>query len=215
MNWCHVVCAFLCLPYFAWHNAHLTRLTHVASNEEPVFFTTKHWRGTGFAKAVWSAIASCRALLGGPEKPRTEEPVVKGKQENRAAAAEYRAKSCGSSAGGRAESGAPHSSLQEADMKLEAIQRLFWKIILGRLWKPAGSVRFSKMMLPSEATHLENGFEPRSAVMASDGFGQKSYLLSRSSQEILRNFRCSSNAVGVPSFTDGLKAAWKRRSKEG
>lgn len=154
MNWYHAVRAFLCLPYFAWHNAHLTRLTHVASNEEPVFFTTKHWRGTGFAKAVWSAIASCRALLGGPEKPRTEEPVVKGKQENGAAAAEYRTKSCGSSAGGRAESEAPHSSLQEADIKLEAIQRLFWKIILGRLWKPAGLVIFSKMMLPSEATHL-------------------------------------------------------------
>ena len=35
-------------------------------------------------KVVWSTIASCRALLGGPEKPRTEEPVIKGKQENRA-----------------------------------------------------------------------------------------------------------------------------------
>ena len=54
----------------------------------------------------------------------------------------------------RTESGAPHSSLQEADMKLEAIHRLFRKIILGRLWKPAGSVIFSKMMLASEATHL-------------------------------------------------------------
>ena len=54
----------------------------------------------------------------------------------------------------RTESGAPNSSLHEADMKLEVIHRLFRKIILGRLWKPAGLVIFSKMMLASEATHL-------------------------------------------------------------
>ena len=48
---------------------------------------------------MWSTIASCRALLGGPEKPRTEEPVVKGKQENRADAGECRTKNGGSFAG--------------------------------------------------------------------------------------------------------------------
>ena len=54
----------------------------------------------------------------------------------------------------RAESGAPHSSLQEANMQLESIQRLFRKIILGRFWKPAGLVILSKMMLALEATNL-------------------------------------------------------------
>ena len=50
-------------------------------------------------KVVWSTIASRRALLGGPEKPRTEEQVIKGKQENRADAREYRTKNGGSFAG--------------------------------------------------------------------------------------------------------------------